>query len=75
MARITEEVYKRASNNPDNHYNMVTHLDPVILEYEVKWAFGSFTKNKASGSDGISAKLFKILRHGSNLNVHQHSNG
>ena len=74
MVRITE-LYKRASNNPDNHYNMVTHLDLVILESEVKWVFGSFTKNKASGSDGISAELFKILRHGSNLDVHQQMNG
>ena len=58
----TEELYKKGLKDPDNHDAVVTHLEPNILEYEVKWAFGSITINRASGDDGIPAKLFKILK-------------
>ena len=58
----TEELYKKDLYNPDNHDGVITHLDPNILEYEVKWALGSLTKNKASGGDGISVELFQILK-------------
>ena len=57
----TEELYKKDLHDPDNHDGMVIHLEPDILEGEVKWALGSITMNKASGGDGIPAKLFKIL--------------
>ena len=50
-------------HNPDNHDGMVTHLEPDILECEVKWALGGITRNKASGGDGIPVELFKILKH------------
>ena len=58
----TEELYKKDPNHPDNHDDLVTHLDLGILECEVKWALGSITMNKASGCDGIPAELFKILK-------------
>ena len=58
----TEEQYKKGLNDPDNHESVVTHLELDMLECEVKWAIGSITKNKASGADGIPAKLFKILK-------------
>ena len=58
----TEELYKKGLNDPDNHNSVVTHLEPDILECEVKWALGSITKNKASRSDGIPAQLFQILK-------------
>ena len=58
----TEELYKKAVNDPDNHDGMITHLEPDILECEVKWALGSITVSKASGGDGISAALFQILK-------------
>ena len=54
-----EELYKRDLNDPDNHDCVITHLEPDILECKVKWAFGSITMNKASGSDGIPASYFK----------------
>ena len=57
----TEELYKKDLHDPDNHDGMSTHLEPDILECEVKWALGSITLNKASGGDGISVKLFLIL--------------
>ena len=53
----TEELYKNGINDPDNHDGVVTHLQPDILECEVKWTFGSITTNKATGSDGIPAEL------------------
>ena len=56
------ELYKKALNNPDNHNDVITHLEPDILECEVKWALGSITTNKASGCDGIPAELFQILK-------------
>ena len=58
----TKELYKKSLNDPDNHDGVVTHLEPVIMEYEVKWALGSITTNKASGGDGIPAELFPILK-------------
>ena len=57
----TEELYKKDRHNPDNHDGVITHLEPDILECEVKWALGSITKSKASGGDGISVELFQIL--------------
>ena len=57
----TGEVYKKDLHDPDNHDGVITHLEPDILEYEVKWALGSITTNKASG-DGIPAELFQILK-------------
>ena len=57
----TEELYKKDLHDPDNHNGVITHLEPDILECEVKWASGSITTNKASGGDGISAKLFQVL--------------
>ena len=58
----TEEMYKKDLHNPDNHYGMITHLQPDILECEVKWALGRITTNKASGGDGIPVELFQILK-------------
>ena len=57
-----EEPYKKGLNNPDNHNGAVTHLELDILEYEVKWALGSITMNKASRVDGIPVELFQILK-------------
>ena len=58
-----EELYKKDPNDPDNHDNVITHLEPDILECEeVKRAFGSITKNKVSGGDGIPAELFNIIK-------------
>ena len=54
-----EELYKRDLNDPDNHDGVITHLKPVILDHEVKWALGSITTNKASGADGIPVSYFK----------------
>ena len=53
------EVYPKGLNDPDNHDGVVTHLEPDILECEVKWALGSITTNKASGGDGIQLSYFK----------------
>ena len=58
----TEELYKRDLHDPDNHNGVITHLEPDILECEVKWALGSITMNKASGGDGIPVELFQILK-------------
>ena len=54
--------YKKDLHNPDNHNGVITHLEPDILECEVKWALGSITMNKASGGDGIPVELFQILK-------------
>ena len=56
-----EELYKRDLHDPDNQYDVITHLQPDILEYEVKWALGSITTNKDRGSDEIPVELFQIL--------------
>ena len=58
----TEELYKKDVHDPDNHDDVITHLEPDIPECEVKWALGSTTMNKASGDDGIPAELFQILK-------------
>ena len=60
--RWQEELYKKGLNDSDNHDGVVTHLEPDILECEVKWALGRIAKNKASGGDGIPAELFQILK-------------
>ena len=57
----TEELYKKDLHYPDNHDGVITHLEPHILECEVKWALGSITVNKASGGDGMPGELFQIL--------------
>ena len=59
----TEEQYKKDLHDQDNHDGVITHLEPDILECEVKWALGSITINKASGGDGIPVELFQILKH------------
>ena len=56
----TEEQYKKDLHDPDHHNGVITHLEPDILECEVKWALGSITMNKASGGDGIPVELFLI---------------
>ena len=57
----TEELYKKDLHDPDNHDGVITHLEPDVLDCEVKWALGSITTNKASGGDGIPVELFQIL--------------
>ena len=57
-----EELYKKDLNDPDNHDGVITHLEPDILECEVKWALGTITTNKASGGDGIPVERFQILK-------------
>ena len=58
----TEDLYKKDIHDPDNHDGVITHLQPDILECEVKWALGSAAVNRASGGDGIPVDLFKILK-------------
>ena len=58
----TEELYKKDLQDPDNHNGVITHLEPDILEHEVKWALESTAMNKANGSDGIPVELFQILK-------------
>ena len=58
----TEELSKKDLHDLDNHDSVITHLEPDILECEVKWALGSITTNKASGGDGIPVELFQILK-------------
>ena len=58
----TEELYKKDLHDPDNHDRVITHLEPDILECEVKWALGSIITNKASEGDGIPVELFQILK-------------
>ena len=59
---MNEELYKKDLHDTDNYNGVITHLEPDILECEVKWASGSITMNKASGSDGIPVELFQILQ-------------
>ena len=59
--QYTEELYKKDLHDPDNHNGVITHLEPDILECEVKWALESIAMNKASGGDGIPVELFQIL--------------
>ena len=56
-----EELYKKDLQDPDNHDGMITHLEPDILECEVKWDLGSITMNKASAGDGITVELFQVI--------------
>ena len=58
----TEKLYKKDPHDPDNHDGVITHLEPNILECDVKWALGSITTNEASGGDGIPVELFQILK-------------
>ena len=58
----TEELYKKKLHDPDNHDGVITHLEPDVLECEVKWALESITMNKPSGRDGIPVELFQILK-------------
>ena len=58
----TEELYKKDLHDPDNQDGVITHLEPDVLECEVKWALGRITMNKASGGDGIPVELFQILK-------------
>ena len=58
----TEELYNKDRHGPDNHNGVITHLEPDMLECEVKWALGSITTHKASGCDGIPVELFQILK-------------
>ena len=58
----TEELYKKDLHDPDNHNGAITHLEPDILECEVKWALESITRNKLSGVDGIPVELLQILK-------------
>ena len=62
MARIHKELYEKYLHDPDNHDGVITHLEPDILECEVRWALGSIITNKASGGDGISVELIQILK-------------
>ena len=59
---FSEELNKKDLNDPDNHDGVITYLESNILECEVKWALGTITMNKASGSDGIAVELFQILK-------------
>ena len=60
--QYTEELYKKELNDPDNHNGVITHLEPNILQCEVKWALKTITVNKASGGDGIPVELFQTLK-------------
>ena len=58
----TEELYKKDLHDPDNYDGVITHLEPGILECEVKWALGRITRNKTRGGDGIPVELFQVLK-------------
>ena len=62
MEKYTEELYKKDLNDPDNHDGVITHLEPDILESEVRWALGGITVNETSGGDEIPVELFQILK-------------
>ena len=62
MVRIYRRTVQKRFHDPDNYNGVITHLEPDILEYKVKWTLGSITMNKASGGDGISVELFQILK-------------
>ena len=68
--QYTEELYKKDLNDPDNHDGVITHLEPDILECEVKWALGSISMNNASGGDEITVELFQILKDDAGKEVH-----
>ena len=69
----TEELYKKELHNSDNHNGVITHLEPDILECEVKWDLGSLTKNKACGGDGIPPEEFQTLKDDSVKVLHQYA--
>ena len=69
MARIHRRTVQKDLHNPDNHNGVITHLEPDILEWEVKRALGSVTMTKASGGDGIPVELFQILKDDAALNM------
>ena len=69
----TEKLYKKDLHDPNNHNGMITHLEPDILECELKWALGSITMNKASGGDLIPVQLFKILKDDAVMVLHQYA--
>ena len=62
LQECTEELYKKDLHDPDNRDGVITHIEPDILEYEVRWALGIITMNKASGGDRIQVELFQILK-------------
>ena len=68
--QYTEELYKKDFHDPDNHGGVITHLEPDILECEVKWALGSISMNNASGDDGIPVELLQILTDDAVKEVH-----
>ena len=68
------ELYKKCLNDLDNHNDVITHLEPDILEGEVKWALGSIAMKKASGGDGIPAELFQILKDDAEKVLHSYAN-
>ena len=70
MTNQTEEEYKKDLNDLENHDGVVTHLEPGILECEVKWALGSITVNKAGGGYGIPVELFQVLKGGAVKGLH-----
>ena len=70
MTRIQRGTIQKGLNDLDNHDGVVTHLEPDILDCEVKWALGSTTLNKASGHDGIPAEIFKTLKYDAVTGVH-----
>ena len=65
----TKKLHKKDLNDPDNHNGVITHIEPDILEYEVKWALEIITMNKACGGDGIPGELFQILKESATLNM------
>ena len=69
----TEELYKKDLHDPDNHDDVITNLEPDILESEVQWALESITTNKASGGDGIPVELFQILKDDAVKVLHQYA--
>ena len=69
LQEYTEQLYKNNPHDPGYHNSVITHLEPNILECKVKWALGSITMNKASGTDGIPAELLQILKDAAALNV------
>ena len=69
----TEELHQKDLHDPDNHNAVITHLEPDILECEVKWALGSITTNKASGGDGIPVELFQVLKDDAVKVLHQYA--
>ena len=71
----TEELHKKDLHDPDNHNGVITHLEPDILECEVKWTIGSITTNKASGGGGIPDELFQILKDDAVKVLHSISSG